>query len=116
LDIFVGSSVHESFGVAILEAMSCGLPVIANNIDAYREIDGGSHVLQFVDITNSHAVADLMYKLANDAALRLHLGRQSREIIRAKFDFKDNFRLIENQYQICLNESSHHSRGQTPVH
>ncbi len=39
-DIYIQPSFAEGFGLPILEAMSCGCPVIASNIDSHMEILG----------------------------------------------------------------------------
>lgn len=41
-DVFLMPSFAETFGLVILEAMSCGLPVVARGIPEFREIFGNS--------------------------------------------------------------------------
>lgn len=38
IDIFILPSRHEGFGIALIEAMACGIPVIASNVDGPKEI------------------------------------------------------------------------------
>lgn len=40
IDVLLSCSVYESFGLAIVEALACGIPVIASDIPAHREIAG----------------------------------------------------------------------------
>jgi L-malate glycosyltransferase len=37
-DIFVFPTIEEAFGIALIEAMACGLPVIASHVGAIKEI------------------------------------------------------------------------------
>jgi glycosyltransferase involved in cell wall biosynthesis len=46
-DVFVSSAMVESFGMAIVEAMSCGLPVITHDSAHFRWLTGG--LARFVD-------------------------------------------------------------------
>ncbi|MCK9439314.1 glycosyltransferase family 4 protein [Patescibacteria group bacterium] len=39
---FVFPSLHEGFGIPILQAMACGVPIIASDIDVLREVGGDS--------------------------------------------------------------------------
>ncbi len=45
--IFIFPSYNESFGIALLEAVSCGLPSFAYNLKAYKQIYKNNEVLTF---------------------------------------------------------------------
>lgn len=64
--IFLYTSLRESFGIPILEAMKCGTPVITSNTSAIPEIAGEGAVL--VDPMNVEAIADALFKLDTDEA------------------------------------------------
>ncbi|ACY47788.1 glycosyltransferase family 4 protein [Rhodothermus marinus] len=48
-DIFVFPSLYESFGYALVEAMMMGLPVIASDIPAHREVVADAGILLSLD-------------------------------------------------------------------
>lgn len=66
---FVYTSLRESFGIPILEAMACGTPIITSNTSAIPEIAGEGAIL--IDPTNEKAIADEMLRLEKDEAYRL---------------------------------------------
>ncbi len=57
-DIYVMSSKYEGFGIAAIEAMSQGLPVMLSDIPVLREVT--SDTALFFDINNPSALADLI--------------------------------------------------------
>jgi glycosyltransferase involved in cell wall biosynthesis len=71
-DVLIMASRHEGFGVPVIEAMTMGLPVVANGEGALPEVIGDAGVL--VDATDPYALADAAACVATDAALRRSLA------------------------------------------
>jgi glycosyltransferase involved in cell wall biosynthesis len=71
-DTLIMASRHEGFGVPVIEAMTMGLPVVANREGALPEVIGDAGVL--VDATDPYALADAAARVATDAALRRSLA------------------------------------------
>lgn len=65
---FIYTSLRESFGIPILEAMACGTPVITSNTSAIPEIAGEHAIL--IDPTNEQSIADEMLHLGQDETFR----------------------------------------------
>lgn len=67
-DLYVHPSLHESFGLPILEAMACSVPVLTSNVYSMPEIAGDAAV--FVNPYNTNQIATAMYTLLTDSKLR----------------------------------------------
>lgn len=67
----VYASFFEGFGIPILEAMRCKVPVIASNITAMPEIGGDA--VCYVDPYNPDSIAKAMHKIASDKEYCLSL-------------------------------------------
>lgn len=55
--VFAFPSLHEGFGLPVLEAMAAGVPVVASDIPAIREVAGGAAVLVSPGDVNAWAEA-----------------------------------------------------------
>lgn len=64
---FLYTSLRESFGIPLLEAMACGTPVITSNTSSMPEI-GGSEVIM-VNPLNVNEITEKMLLLEKDKAL-----------------------------------------------
>ena len=66
--LFVFPSLHEGFGLPLLEAMACGVPVVTSNISSMPEVAGDAAVL--VDPRDEQGLAAAIARLLRDEALR----------------------------------------------
>lgn len=70
-DVFVFPSVHEGFGLPILEAMACGIPVVCSNIEPLTEVAGNAAF--FVDPYSPSDIADGILSVIQDQQLQKNL-------------------------------------------
>ncbi|MEI7503617.1 MAG: glycosyltransferase family 1 protein [Paludibacter sp.] len=62
--LFLYPSLRESFGIPILEAMACGVPVITSNTSSMPEIAGNA--AEIVDPTNPLEIRDAINRILKD--------------------------------------------------
>jgi glycosyltransferase involved in cell wall biosynthesis len=70
-DIFLYPSLRESFGIPILEAMSCGVPVITSNTSSMPEVSGNAAYL--VDPYKPEEITNGIIKILEDQDLKNEL-------------------------------------------
>ncbi len=73
-DAFVYPSLHEGFGLPVLEAMACGIPVITSQDSAMEEVAAGAALL--VDPLDDVAIANALMRVLQDSNLRCRLIRE----------------------------------------
>jgi glycosyltransferase involved in cell wall biosynthesis len=78
--IFVMPSLEEGFGLPVLEAMACGVPVVASNISSLPEVVGTAGLL--VNPNNADEIANALKKILANAQLQKTL--QGKSLERAK--------------------------------
>ena len=88
LSIAVFPSIYdsESFGVAVLEASACQVPVIASRIGGLTEVvqDGITGIL--VPPRDEVALAEAIEKLVLDKSLRKRMGQAGRIFVKQKYE------------------------------
>ena len=84
-DLFVNTSLNEGISNSLLEAMACGLPIVATNISGNNELiqDGFNGLL--VPSKDSVALTRAMENLLTDSVTAKQLGVKARETIELKY-------------------------------
>lgn len=91
-DVFANTSFSEGMSNSILEAMACGVPIVASDIDGNRcWLQEGRHAL-FFQSDNAEALARQLQQLALDPALATRMGQDNAERVRTEYD---NRRFLE---------------------
>ena len=84
-DIFVLPSLDEGFGLAALEAMAAGLPVVASNVGGLPELVVDGQTGWLVPAADPDKLADCLKRLIADREMRQAMGAAGRR--RAEQDF-----------------------------
>ena len=67
-DVFLYPSLRESFGIPMLEAMACGVPVITSNTSSMPEVAGSAAFI--IDPFKPEEITEAITKILGDNALR----------------------------------------------
>ena len=103
-DIFVAASRldSESFGVAVIEASACGLPVVVTRVGGLPEVVREGETGLVVERDDPAGLAQALRRLLDDPALRARLGRAGRERVAEKYEWSACVRHMVEVYTALL--------------
>lgn len=84
----------EGIPVALMEAMSCALPVVATSVGGIPELVEHERTGLVVPPGDAAAIADALQRMADDRTLREEFGRCGRERVLSEFDLHANARKL----------------------
>ena len=90
-------SLYEGFSLPAVEAMACGLPLVATTAGALPEVVGDAALL--VPPGDPCALADRLTALLTDAGLRRGLGERGRERVLGRFTWNAAARATVERYR-----------------
>lgn len=102
LDLLVSASRTEAFGMAMVEAMACGVPVVATATEGAREIVADGLTGAMVPIGDVRALAAAITSLLADGARRIELGARASASARARFGLESMVEATERVYAEAL--------------
>lgn len=111
-DIFVFTSLRDSSGNVVLEAMSQGLPIIAFDHQGVHDILTDECAIK-IPVSNYKEMvknlASAIEKLADNRELRFEMGKASIQRIRDNYLWEDKAKRMVDIYEEVLNENSPNS-------
>jgi sugar transferase (PEP-CTERM/EpsH1 system associated) len=98
MDIYVQSSFYEGFSNTILEAMACGVPVLATNVGGTSDLFESGREGFFFEPKDHDSLASLITRLLTDQILLQEMGRRARKRTIDVFAVEKTVALYESIY------------------
>jgi glycosyltransferase involved in cell wall biosynthesis len=104
-DVFVYPSYAEGMPMAVIEAMACGLPIIATTVGGLPDLvsDGVNGLL--VDAGCPEQIAAGLCRLAEEPETQASMGRQSYQRAFHDYDFENRVEKMVGMYAALLTQS-----------
>ena len=109
-DVFVLSSMHEPFGIVVLEAWSAGRPVIVSHVGGLKALVRDGETGLFISKAADASAEDLagqLRVLCGSPALRQKLGVAGREEALLRYDWTRIGQQLEQLYQAAEQQAGH---------
>jgi glycosyltransferase involved in cell wall biosynthesis len=106
LDIYVAVSIQESFGVAVIEAGACELPVVVSGIGGLIEVVEDGKTGYIVPPKDPEETANAIEKLLKSEVTRTEFGRNARVRINDLYNWDNNVNLMNSVYMHCKSKRS----------
>lgn len=103
-DMYVMPSIYEGFPIALVEAISHNLPIIATNIDGCKEAIENERNGLLVTARDSLALENAIRRLIRDVALRDRLGKEAGISYRKRFHPEIIFQQYTDFFNTILSE------------
>lgn len=98
-DIYIQPSISESFGLAIIQAMFVGLPVVATRAGGIPEVVTENKSGLLVEAAKPQALTEAILMLCRDQKLARAMGHEGKLEARLRFHLKDMINELEKTYE-----------------
>ncbi|MBI2079561.1 glycosyltransferase family 4 protein [Candidatus Micrarchaeota archaeon] len=102
IDIFVLPSLYEPFGVALVEAMACGKPVIGTNVGGIPEVIRNRRNGLIVDAKSPDSTARAIVDCLENEKVCRSLGENARKTVLKRFTWDLVAKRMDRFYNDCI--------------
>ena len=100
-DVFVLPSLSEGFPMVIIEALACGLPVIASRVGGVPEIITNEANGYLVEAKDTESIADNILVLLQDEKLRRKISDNNKQLVK-KYTWENVIMKLEKIYELSM--------------
>ncbi|MBA7533676.1 D-inositol-3-phosphate glycosyltransferase [subsurface metagenome] len=105
-DVFVLPSYTENFGIAVVEAMACGVPVvISDKVNIWREVVAGG-AGRVAPCDPSH-FAEMILDLFDNPKMTKQMGSNGKALVEQRYQWSRVALLLEDAYRSILSGKSY---------
>ncbi|MEW9052620.1 MAG: glycosyltransferase family 4 protein [Neobacillus sp.] len=104
-DVTVASSLREGLPVNIMEAMSCGLPVVAVENRGHNELIENNYNGWVINKNNYQEMGEKVVTLVNNTNIKFEFGRNGRRIVEKKYCLEKIMDQKSKIYMKFMNET-----------
>jgi glycosyltransferase involved in cell wall biosynthesis len=113
-DVFVSASLMETYGLALVEAMACGTPVVAFRVGGIPEAAPDGQVAILCPPQDGAALIEAVNKLRNSPQLRQRLGNLAHKTAHTRNAASSFANAFAQLYRDCVS-SRENARRKQPV-
>lgn len=105
-EVFAFPSMHEGFGIALLEAMAMSKPAVASAIAPITELLEHGREGLLVPPRDPDGLADALLALLRDTGRAREMGERARQTVLEKFDIRKNALTLQSLYAELLERAA----------
>lgn len=103
-DIFIHPSYREGMPMAVLEAMACGLPIVASRVGGVPDLIQNDVNGILVEPGKIEQLVDAICRLAKDPELRSSMGKANYLLACERYDIEKHVELLVDIYKKIIND------------
>ncbi len=103
LDLVVHPAEKEGMGVSLMQSLSAGVPVVANNVGGIPEIIKNSRNGLLIPVRDGKALKNALKELLSNSTLREKLGIQGKSMMKLEFSINSMARNYIDLYKKLIN-------------
>ena len=100
--VFAAPFLESSFGVSVLEASACGLPVVVSEVGGLPEVIRNGQTGFVVPPANTEAIAHALRQLIENDDLRRDMGSAGRRFVLENYEWTESASKMERIYESVL--------------
>lgn len=99
LDVFIYATEHDTFGIAVVEAIASGIPVFVNDWDVMEEITDNGKLANLYKTDNKTDLLEKFMLFLQDKNTYKQKALQNASVVREKFSIEKHIQELKKLYQ-----------------